>query len=364
MIDKEFSFKLTKVAGVICSSMLIFGAMTTSAQAANGTVVDPNALLLLLNMAKTDIASNATAITSNATAITSNATAITSNATDITSNATDITSNATDITSNATDITSNATAITSNATDITSNATAITSNATDITSNATRIGSLGTNTADGTLNVNTANVGAGGLSVTGTTTLTDSLTQTGGDTSLTAVGGANLSVNGGGVTATSSDGLSVISANDGSASVLVTNGAGNTHGLTVGTTNTTLSGGVNSTTLTLDDSGATFGDALGAPVTVTGVADGTNPFDAVNVRQLDKVSKGVSMSMAMDGIPQAFGGQSVIGVGIGRFDGNNALAIGGSYHDDENGITYSIKAARSTGSNPTNAASAGVGWAF
>ncbi|WP_428095947.1 YadA-like family protein [Candidatus Thioglobus sp.] len=331
MIDKEFSFKLTKVAGVICSSMLIFGAMTTSAQAANGTVVSPNALLLLLNMAKTDIASNATAITSNATAITSNATAITSNATGIitsnataiTSNATDITSNATAITSNATDITSNATAITSNATDITSNATAITSNATDITSNATRIGSL-----------------------------------------LTAVGGANLSVNDGGVTATSSDGLSVISANDGSASVLVTNGAGNAHGLTVGTTNTTLSGGVNSTTLTLDDSGATFGDALGAPVTVTGVADGTNPFDAVNVRQLDKVSKGVSMSMAMDGIPQAFGGQSVIGVGIGRFDGNNALAIGGSYHDDENGITYSIKAARSTGSNPTNAASAGVGWAF
>ena len=78
----------------------------------------------------------------------------------------------------------------------------------------------------------------------------------------------------------------------------------------------------------------------------------------------NRVSKGVSMSMAMDGIPQAFGGQSVIGVGIGRFNGHSALAIGGSYHDDENGITYSIKAARSTGGNATNAASAGVGWAF
>ena len=73
-------------------------------------------------------------------------------------------------------------------------------------------------------------------------------------------------------------------------------------------------------------------------------AIGANTASIVsNATEIEKVSKGVSMSMAMDGIPQAFGGQSVIGVGIGRFDGHSALAIGGSYHDDENGITYSLK---------------------
>ena len=42
------------------------------------------------------------------------------------------------------------------------------------------------------------------------------------------------------------------------ANVLVTNGAGNTHGLTVGTSGTTLSGGTSSTTQTLDDNGVRF----------------------------------------------------------------------------------------------------------
>jgi autotransporter adhesin len=71
------------------------------------------------------------------------------------------------------------------------------------------------------------------------------------------------------------------------------------------------------------------------------------------------------MGMAMDGIPQAFNGKGSIGIGVARFNGHNALAIGASYHDDGNNLTYSIKGAQSgDGSSKENAASAGIGWSF
>jgi len=50
------------------------------------------------------------------------------------------------------------------------------------------------------------------------------------------------------------------------------------------------------------------------------------------------------------------------GVGVGRFNGQNALAISASYHDDEYGLTYSVKVAQA--GSGSNAGSVGVGWAF
>lgn len=112
-----------------------------------------------------------------------------------------------------------------------------------------------------------------------------------------------------------------------------TNPGGIYTGLTVNGTQTTLSGGtvgVTSTQLVLNGSNATFSNtATGAPITVTGVADGVNPFDAVNFRQLQAVSTGVASIAAMSNIPALDANKKFgIGIGYGNFQGNSALAVG------------------------------------
>lgn len=104
-------------------------------------------------------------------------------------------------------------------------------------------------------------------------------------------------------------------------------------GLTVDGTRTVLSGGtagVNSTQLVLNGTNATFSNsATGAPITVTGVADGYNAFDAVNFRQLQAVSTGVASIAAMSNIPALDANKKFgIGIGYGNFQGNSALAVG------------------------------------
>lgn len=111
-----------------------------------------------------------------------------------------------------------------------------------------------------------------------------------------------------------------------------TNGA-NFTGLDVNGTRTVLSGGtlgVNSTQLALNGTNATFSNsATGAPITVTGVADGYNAFDAVNFRQLQAVSTGVASIAAMSNIPALDANKKFgIGIGYGNFQGNSALAVG------------------------------------
>jgi autotransporter adhesin len=99
--------------------------------------------------------------------------------------------------------------------------------------------------------------------------------------------------------------------------------------MTVGETNTVISGGTHSTTLTLDDSGAHFGTPSGAPAKVTNVADGTNDYDAVNYHQLQKAYIGVASVSALTSIPSALPGKKfAIGAGYGYFEGENAVAIG------------------------------------
>lgn len=111
----------------------------------------------------------------------------------------------------------------------------------------------------------------------------------------------------------------------------LTNNGNDALGLNVTSTSTVLSGGsfTNPTQLTLNGTNATFGTATGAPITVTGVADGVNPFDAVNFRQLQAVSTGVASIAAMSNIPALDANKKFgIGIGYGNFQGNSALAVG------------------------------------
>jgi hypothetical protein len=113
------------------------------------------------------------------------------------------------------------------------------------------------------------------------------------------------------------------------AGLTLTNGQGNTHGLVITETKATMSGGTNSTSLTLDDNGATFSNATnGRPVRVHGVYDGKDDFDAVNVRQL---GAGVAMASALAAMPQVDPNKRFnVTAGVGSYLNANALAIGGS----------------------------------
>jgi len=151
------------------------------------------------------------------------------------------------------------------------------------------------------------------------------------------------------------------------ASVTLTNGVGNTHGLVVTETQATLSGGTYSSSLTMNDNGATFSNsATGRPIQVHGVADGTADFDAVNVRQLKNVVIGVAGVSAMSNIPQVEQDKTFsLGMGLGHFDNNTALALGGSYRLAPNAV-FKASVATSAEHNIFDSASTvyGVGAAF
>ncbi|WP_300158018.1 YadA-like family protein [Aquabacterium sp.] len=146
------------------------------------------------------------------------------------------------------------------------------------------------------------------------------------------------------------------------ASLTVTNQAGNTHGLVVNESQATLSGGTQSSSLTLDDRGATFSNsATGAPVTVTGVADGRNDFDAVNVRQYASAIAGVAAAANIPA-PEA-GKTSSVGVGLGNFMGKTALALGFNHRLSATSlIKASVASGTGRGSKPIVGVGAGWSW--
>jgi trimeric autotransporter adhesin len=119
-----------------------------------------------------------------------------------------------------------------------------------------------------------------------------------------------------------------------SATLFVNTDSGVSHGVDINQTRTVISGGTNSTSLTLDDDGATFrNDDTGGPAKVTGVADGTGDYDAVNYRQLkkyrDEAHAGIASVAALAAIPPPVPGKRVsIGGGYGNFRGSNAGAVG------------------------------------
>ena len=124
-------------------------------------------------------------------------------------------------------------------------------------------------------------------------------------------------------------------------------------------------GGFNGANLSLSAAGASFGNGeTGAPVNVTGVADGINPYDAVNMRQLNRMnnvlSTGVASIAAMSNIPdlsptKKFG----IGVGYGNFQGNSAVAIGASGR-----LSSALTIKASVGSGYNSNTSVGTGLTF
>jgi len=116
-------------------------------------------------------------------------------------------------------------------------------------------------------------------------------------------------------------------ATESTASLTLTNGDGNTHGIVVTETQTTISGGRSSSAMTLNDNGATFSDTSnGAPIRVHGVDDGQAPYDAVNVRQL---GAGLAMVAGLAALPQVEPGKTfAIGVGTGGYMDQFSLAAG------------------------------------
>jgi hypothetical protein len=104
----------------------------------------------------------------------------------------------------------------------------------------------------------------------------------------------------------------------------------NTHGIMVDSEKTIISGGTNSTSLTLNDNGATFrNDDTGGAARVTGIANGTHDHDAANYGQLQKAYSGVASAAALAAIPDPTPGKRYfLGLGYGTYLGEDAIAVG------------------------------------
>jgi hypothetical protein len=160
-----------------------------------------------------------------------------------------------------------------------------------------------------------------------------------------------------------------------SVSLLVNTDTGESHGIEISQTSTVISGGTNSTTLTLDDNGATFADtATSGPARVMGVAEGVNDYDAVNVRQfkreisrldgrIDKSYAGIASVAALSAIPAPVAGKNVsVGMGYGNFSNQNAVAFGAkALVGEQRDITLSAGIGYCDSSATI---SAGLGWSF
>jgi hypothetical protein len=184
------------------------------------------------------------------------------------------------------------------------------------------------------------------------------------------VGNNGLDINGASNTVTliadgnniPTDGRGVIMLQETQGSFLVYNQTtGQPHGLVVNQSQTVLSGGTNSTSLTLDDNGATFANTTTGAARVTGVANGTSQFDAVNYGQLTETNAGVATIAAMANIPGPGDGKTFsLGVGYGNFAGENAFAVGGMARLDD----YVSLQASFGHSEESSSVGAGIGFSW
>jgi hypothetical protein len=157
--------------------------------------------------------------------------------------------------------------------------------------------------------------------------------------------------------------LGATAASESTAALTLTNGLGNTHGMVITENQTSLSGGQNSSSLTMDDRGATFTNSSnGAPITVTGVADGRADFDAVNVRQF---AGAIAAVAAQANIPALAAGQDkTFGVGVGNFMGKTAFAMGMNIRG-QNNATYKMSVSSGLNKGASKAVvGAGAAWGF
>jgi len=116
-------------------------------------------------------------------------------------------------------------------------------------------------------------------------------------------------------------------------------------------------------TMTLNNSGLTLAQpGSGAPVKIMGVAEGTNPTDAVNRAQLNRAYSGIAGVAAMGQIPQPSGGdQFSMGVGMGGYMGESAMALGMKFRTKQNS---SLSFSFTTDSQSRSVVAAGAGWSF
>ncbi|MGF1620314.1 MAG: YadA C-terminal domain-containing protein [Rhodomicrobiaceae bacterium] len=162
---------------------------------------------------------------------------------------------------------------------------------------------------------------------------------------------------------TASDGRAALTLQEDQATLLVHNQTtGEAHGLSVGQSQTVLSGGTQSTSLTLDDSGATFRNTTtGEAARVTGVAAGSTTFDAVNFGQLRETNAGVASVAAMANMPGLPVGKNYsLGLGVGNFAGETAFAFGGIARMND----YVSLQASVGHSNEASTVGAGVGFSW
>ncbi|MCX5848692.1 MAG: YadA-like family protein, partial [Deltaproteobacteria bacterium] len=180
---------------------------------------------------------------------------------------------------------------------------------------------------DSTLNVEGATTLNSTLDVYGATNIYNTFAV---DSNGATPGGSTLTVNDSQIIAQTEDGSGLIINNGGDVKLLNSTG----HGITISPTETVLSGGTTSTTLTLNNSGATFRNTVtGGPARVTGVNDGVYDFDVVNVRQfrnaLEKANIGIASVSALSAIPATLPGKRfAIGAGYGYYESESAVALG------------------------------------
>ena len=148
-----------------------------------------------------------------------------------------------------------------------------------------------------------------------------------------------------------------------SAQLTVPNAAAQNNGVAVDNTKASMTGGTSSATrLSLNDTAATFSRvSTGAPITVTGVADGSSDYDAVNVRQFAGAVAAVS---AQANVPALAAGQTKsIGLGLGNFMGRTGLAMGMNIRG-ENNATYKLSVSSGLNGGAKTVVGAGAAWAF
>jgi hypothetical protein len=253
----------------------------------------------------------------------------------------------------------------------------------DTSSNALAVG----DTQTGTVGLNTFDYGT---EVTGGMLVNGDLGVNGSIYSLNPTASATVNVANNGMTVTGAENTVVLQADDDaldsnarakllmdptSASLLVNTDDGQSHGVTVTQTSTIVTGGTTSTTLTLDDNGATFADEdTGNPVKVTGIADATGAYDAVNFRQfnseitrldsrIDDAYSGIASVAALSAIPNPVPGKNIsVGMGFGNFESESAFALGAKAYVGK-GRNVALSAGLGC-SNSTTTLSAGLGWSF
>ena len=137
------------------------------------------------------------------------------------------------------------------------------------------------------------------------------------------------------------------------------------HGIATTANSTVVSGGTSSTSLTLNDSGASFATD-GGPSRVTGVANGVTRYDAVNMGQLDAIEKkasgGVAMASALAGMPQVEPGKTFgVALGGGYFDGQGAGSLGVSFRERDDAV-FKLGVASSMDGNLAVNGGVGISW--